>query len=242
MIRSRSVASLADDGDDEDGDDVVAGALLQSSPWVPAARPSVVGEAARAGQTKAKRASLSVGAGLKKKREEIERKWREATHPRTGMRYWYNKDTRQTTWELPAELEALAQEEKADMLLWTRKEHPKKHIAFWVHPHNGHQWKRPAAVPLQPGEEWWRIVHPATGVPYFVNLETHETAWEKPEGYIFTPRQFVHPTFEPLITALEASHARSTGDDSENDDAMSSGAVTPRPSTPRSSGISDARE
>jgi hypothetical protein len=201
LIRTRSRASF--------GEELAEGNLLASSPWTRETRQSLSAKitAAALRADKRRRASLPVSEELKLRRKELEATWREAVHPKTGMSYWYNKTTRQTTWELPPELEALERAEQADILLWERKEHPKKHIAFWVHPTQGHQWKRPVNVPLQPGEEWWRTMHPSTGVPYFVNLLTRETSWEKPEIYVFTPRQFVHPSLEPLIATLESSQA-----------------------------------
>ncbi|KAA0171273.1 hypothetical protein FNF27_06392 [Cafeteria roenbergensis] len=181
------------------------GILLPNSPWAPqAVAPTSAAAAALASsQARRQRRETLVSKELQDVREEVESRWREAVHPVWGTTYWYNRQTRQITWDMPRELELLAERELKEMEQWDRKEHPTKKIAFWVHPTLGKTWKRPKGVPLREEEGWWRTRHPDTGVPYFVNLLTRDTAWERPEGYAYTPPQLMHESLRPLVAALQ---------------------------------------
>jgi len=190
------------------------GVLLPNSPWAAtsAGQTAVASSAARTAQAaRQQRSQVLISQALKDERAEVESRWKEAVHPVWGTTYWYNRKTRQITWEMPAELEALALKEEHELSLWKRQEHPSKRIAFWSHPTLGKRWHRPIGVPLRPEEAWWRAQLPESGVPYFVNLLTRETEWERPAGYVYTPTQLMHESLRPLVAALQTTSTEAAG-------------------------------
>lgn len=182
-----------------------SGQLFSSSPWqqhnVTAMEKACHAKLAQ--QRRKKRQTL-LPKSLRARRAEVESRWKRAEHAELKEPYWYNRQTRQISWEQPVELDKLDEAERATLAKWVRAEHPEKKVAFWKHPEMGETWKRPHGVPLRPEEAWIRTAHPINNLPCFLNLLTQETTWERPTGYAFTHTKLMHPEIQTLALALEA--------------------------------------
>ena len=136
--------------------------------------------------------------------------WTEHKDPATGKAYYYNKLTKETTWDKPAPAAPKAPSVPAPAapgglpLDWTEHKDPATGKAYY---HNKltkeTTWEKPATrpgpsmppapaapkapsvpgAPVAPGglpPDWTEHKHPATGKAYYYNKLTKETTWDKP--------------------------------------------------------------
>lgn len=98
-------------------------------------------------------------------------------HKHNGKEYYYNIATKKTQWERPACLRAQATGGRADAQQGKAKPSPAATQA-------------PTAVHMAHGGEAWQV-HYHNGKPYYHNLQTNRTQWEKPKELLD------HPTAGP---------------------------------------------
>lgn len=83
--------------------------------------------------------------------------WEKRTHPSNGMIYYFNKKTKKSQWDKPAELEEAQDEKKRIAAAWDIKQHPKFKLPYYVnYITRAMSWERPMEMPMK-NEECWEI-------------------------------------------------------------------------------------
>lgn len=184
--------------------------------------------------------------------------WVEAADPKTGKKYYYNKKTKKTQWQRPAELDEGGSEEPAsepvtesspedDRKNWAEGTDPKTGKKYfynkqtrrttWTRPkcfgedggdsgggsdrEDDEPQPQPQASPVKSKSDkpekssWKQAVDPKSGKPYWYNKVTKETTWKNP-----TPEPEVEPEADE-----EPAHEQRPGSESVDEDYTDDGVV-----------------
>jgi len=113
--------------------------------------------------------------------------WSECQDPVTGDVFYYDNDTGECEWDLPAEMEELREQKKREEEA-SLKEEAEAEAAKWVltmREKSQEQGGKAAAAYDAIMEEckWVKTVDDESGKAYYRHKETEETSWEEPEEY-----------------------------------------------------------